>query len=41
VRAVPAWRGGVIRASALAPSVAARGLGLFVAQGRRAMKRDA
>ncbi|WP_180935578.1 SDR family oxidoreductase [Nocardioides ungokensis] len=41
VRAVPAWRGGVIRASALAPSVAARGLGMFVAQGRRAMQRDA
>ncbi|MFC4782899.1 SDR family NAD(P)-dependent oxidoreductase [Nocardioides sp. MAHUQ-72] len=41
VRSVPGWRGGVVRASALAPSVAARGLGLFVAQGRRAMKRSA
>jgi len=40
VRAIPAWRGGVVRASALAPSVAARGLALFVAQGRRAMQRD-
>ena len=41
VRSVPAWRGGVIRASALAPSVAVRGMGLFVAQGRRAMQRNA
>ena len=40
VRSVPGWRGGVARASALAPSVSARGLGLFVAQGRRAMHRE-
>jgi NAD(P)-dependent dehydrogenase (short-subunit alcohol dehydrogenase family) len=39
VRSVPGWRGGVVRASALAPSVAAKGLGLFVAQGRRAIKK--
>lgn len=41
VRTVPAWRGAVIRASALAPSVAGRAVGLFAAQGRRAMSRHA
>ncbi|MGZ4449775.1 MAG: SDR family NAD(P)-dependent oxidoreductase [Nocardioides sp.] len=41
VRAVPGWRGGVVRLSALAPSVTARGVGLFAAQGRRALKRSA
>ena len=41
VRSVPGWRGGVVRVSAMAPSVAARGLGLFVAQGRRAISRNA
>jgi len=40
VRSVPGWRGGVVRVSALAPTVAARGLGLFVAQGRRAIRRS-
>ena len=40
VRSVPGWRGGVVRVSAMAPSVAARGLGLFVAQGRRAISRN-
>ena len=39
VRTVPAWRGGVARAAALAPSVAKRGTALFLAQGRRAMAR--
>jgi len=39
VRSVPGWRGGVVRVSAMAPSVVGRGLGLFVAQGRRAIQR--
>jgi NAD(P)-dependent dehydrogenase (short-subunit alcohol dehydrogenase family) len=39
VRAVPGWRGGLVRASALAPSVAAKGTKLFAAQGRRAVER--
>ncbi len=37
VLAVPAWRGGLVRASTLAPGVAAHGLGLFTALGRRAI----
>lgn len=37
VQAVPAWRGGVVRVSALAPSVAGRAVGLFAAHGRKAM----
>ncbi|MBI2245672.1 MAG: SDR family oxidoreductase [Nocardioides sp.] len=37
VRTVPAWRGGLVRATTLAPSVAARATGLFAAQGRRAI----
>ncbi|GCD91480.1 SDR family oxidoreductase [Nocardioides sp. LS1] len=41
IRAVPGWRGGVVRASALAPSVSARGISLFAAQGRRALKKSA
>src|SRR6478672_4673107 len=41
VRAVPGWRGGVVRASALAPSVSSRALGLFAAQGRRAIRKAA
>jgi NAD(P)-dependent dehydrogenase (short-subunit alcohol dehydrogenase family) len=36
---VPAWRGGVSRAAALAPSVSQHALGLFAAQGRRAIKK--
>ncbi len=39
VRALPTWRGGVVRASALAPGVMQHAAGLFAAQGRRAMKR--
>ena len=39
VRTVPGWRGGVVRASALAPGVMQHASGLFAAQGRRAMKR--
>jgi NAD(P)-dependent dehydrogenase (short-subunit alcohol dehydrogenase family) len=41
VRSLPAWRGAVVRASAVAPSVAAKGMGLFVARGRRALQRSA
>lgn len=40
VRSVPGWRGAVVRTSALAPSVAARGMGLFVAQGKRALEKN-
>jgi NAD(P)-dependent dehydrogenase (short-subunit alcohol dehydrogenase family) len=39
VRALPGWRGGVIRTSALAPGVMQHAAGLFAAQGRRAMRR--
>ena len=39
VRALPTWRGGVVRSSALAPGVVRPLVGLFAAQGRRAMKR--
>lgn len=39
IRALPTWRGGVMRTSALAPSVMHRAAGVFAAQGRRAMKR--
>jgi NAD(P)-dependent dehydrogenase (short-subunit alcohol dehydrogenase family) len=39
VRSLPGWRGGLVRASALAPSLAMRGLPLFVALGRRAQRR--
>ncbi|MBD3923307.1 SDR family oxidoreductase [Nocardioides cavernae] len=39
VRAVPGWRGGVVRGSALAPGLMQHAAGLFAAQGRRAMKR--
>ena len=41
VRAVPGWRGGLVRVSALAPSVAKKGTKLFAAQGRRAIERGA
>jgi NAD(P)-dependent dehydrogenase (short-subunit alcohol dehydrogenase family) len=40
VRAVPGWRGGLVRVSALAPSVAKKGTQLFAAQGRRAIERE-
>jgi NAD(P)-dependent dehydrogenase (short-subunit alcohol dehydrogenase family) len=39
IRAMPTWRGGVVRGSALAPGVKARAPGVFAAQGRRAMKK--
>jgi NAD(P)-dependent dehydrogenase (short-subunit alcohol dehydrogenase family) len=39
IRTLPAWRGALVRATTLAPSVAAKGTGLFAAQGRRAMSR--
>ena len=39
VRALPGWRGGVMRSSALSPGVVLRASGIFAAQGRRAMKR--
>jgi NAD(P)-dependent dehydrogenase (short-subunit alcohol dehydrogenase family) len=39
VRAVPGWRGGVVRGSALAPGLMQHAAGLFAAQGRRAMGR--
>jgi NAD(P)-dependent dehydrogenase (short-subunit alcohol dehydrogenase family) len=39
IRAVPTWRGGVVRGSALAPGVMQHAAGLFAAQGRRAMKK--
>jgi NAD(P)-dependent dehydrogenase (short-subunit alcohol dehydrogenase family) len=40
VRAVPGWRGGLVRASALAPSLAKRATNVFAAQGRRALERN-
>ena len=39
VRTVPAWRGGVVRATALVPSVAATGIPVFRALGRRVIAR--
>ncbi len=39
VRTLPGWRGGMMRASALAPGVVGKGATLFAAQGRRAMRR--
>ncbi len=39
LRTVPAWRGAVMRGSSLAPSLAAGGMALFAAQGRRALRR--
>ena len=39
IRAVPTWRGGVVRGSALAPGLMQHAAGLFAAQGRRAMGR--
>jgi NAD(P)-dependent dehydrogenase (short-subunit alcohol dehydrogenase family) len=39
VRALPTWRGGVVRASTLAPGVFQHAAGLFAAQGRRALKK--
>lgn len=39
VRTLPGWRGGVARGAALAPGVSQHVVGLFAAQGRRAMRR--
>jgi NAD(P)-dependent dehydrogenase (short-subunit alcohol dehydrogenase family) len=39
IRTLPGWRGGLMRGTALAPSVAARGLPVFAALGRRVMRR--
>jgi NAD(P)-dependent dehydrogenase (short-subunit alcohol dehydrogenase family) len=39
VQSLPSWRGAVVRASAVAPTVAAKGMGLFVARGRRTLQR--
>ncbi|MBD8870625.1 SDR family oxidoreductase [Nocardioides donggukensis] len=39
VRTLPGWRGALMRSTSVAPSLAARGAGLFAAQGRRAMRR--
>jgi NAD(P)-dependent dehydrogenase (short-subunit alcohol dehydrogenase family) len=39
LRTLPGWRGGVMRASSLLPSQAKRGLQLFAAQGKRAIRR--
>ena len=39
VRTLPAWRGGVVRTTTLAPGVFQHAAGLFAAQGRRAMRR--
>ncbi|PVG81005.1 NAD(P)-dependent oxidoreductase [Nocardioides gansuensis] len=39
VQTLPAWRGGLMRFSSLAPRVSARLVGVVAAQGRRAMER--
>ncbi|MDO9457264.1 SDR family oxidoreductase [Nocardioides sp.] len=39
LRTIPAWRGGAMRASTLAPSLAGAGIALFEKQGRRALRR--
>jgi NAD(P)-dependent dehydrogenase (short-subunit alcohol dehydrogenase family) len=39
VRTLPAWRGALVRSSALAPSVAKQGTRLFAARGRRLIAR--
>ena len=41
VRTLPGWRGGLVRSSALAPSVAKYGTRIFAAQGRRMISRSA
>ncbi len=38
---VPRWRGGVVRVSALAPSVSKKGMKLFEAMGKRAIAKNA
>jgi NAD(P)-dependent dehydrogenase (short-subunit alcohol dehydrogenase family) len=39
VRALPTWRGGVVRTTTLAPGVFQHAAGLFAAQGRRALRK--
>ncbi|MFC7360964.1 SDR family NAD(P)-dependent oxidoreductase [Nocardioides astragali] len=39
VQTLPAWRGGVVRTTTLAPGVFQHAAGLFAAQGRRAMRK--
>jgi NAD(P)-dependent dehydrogenase (short-subunit alcohol dehydrogenase family) len=39
VRSLPGWRGGLVRSSTLAPSIATYGTRLFAARGRRAIAR--
>jgi len=39
VRSLPGWRGGLVRSSALAPSLAEHGTRLFAARGRRVIRR--
>lgn len=41
VRSVPGWRGGLVRSTTLAPSIAKHGTRLFAARGRRAIARRA
>jgi NAD(P)-dependent dehydrogenase (short-subunit alcohol dehydrogenase family) len=41
VRSLPGWRGGLVRTSTLAPSIAQHGTRLFAARGRRALARRA
>jgi short-subunit dehydrogenase len=41
VRSLPLWRGGLVRASTLAPSVAKYGTELFAARGRKLIARRA
>jgi NAD(P)-dependent dehydrogenase (short-subunit alcohol dehydrogenase family) len=41
VRSLPGWRGGLVRTSTLAPSIAQHGTRLFAARGRRAIARRA
>lgn len=41
VLSVPRWRGGVVRVSALAPSVSKKGMKLFEAMGQRAIAKNA
>jgi len=39
VRSLPGWRGGLVRSTTLAPSVAKHGTQLFAARGRKAIAR--
>jgi short-subunit dehydrogenase len=41
VRSLPGWRGGLVRSTTLAPSVARHGTQLFAARGRRLIARRA